>query len=223
MIGLLGRTRRRHAALTFVAFCAASVSGVAILLHAAGWLPMYFLVDSLALPSLVLLLALGVIARRIVAPLFFARLVTGAWASLAATAAYDVVRLVLWKGGVFHFNPFMTHPIFGRLITGLPETTATAIAVGWAYHVWNGFGFGVMYTLVAGASRWWYALVWSAFLEAAWLTALPSTLHFKLRPEFVALSVIGHGAYGITLGMLSQRRLWDGENGPNAAPAPGGD
>ena len=50
----------RHMSLTLIAVGSASVSLVALLLHALGWLPLYFLVDLLAAPSLVLLLLLGV-------------------------------------------------------------------------------------------------------------------------------------------------------------------
>ncbi|MFQ5855306.1 MAG: hypothetical protein ACE5LU_06660 [Anaerolineae bacterium] len=200
---LMGRLG--HWSLTLTALVCASVSILALLLHAAGWLPMYFLVDLLAAPSLVLLLILGVLAYRIDERVFLNRLVTGAWGGLAATLAYDLIRYVLWKGGVFSFNPFLSHPIFGMLITGYPVESVTAIVIGWAYHFWNGFGFGTMYTLVAGRARWYYAVVWAMFLEIGWLTALPSTLQFKLNPELIALSLIGHGAYGIALGFIAQR------------------
>jgi hypothetical protein len=196
---------RLHLLLTLIAFGCASVSILALLLHAAGWLPMYFLVDLLAAPSLVLLLALGAIARRINQPIFFNRLVVGAWGGLVATLAYDLVRLVLWQAGVFRFDPFISHPIFGWLITGFPEETLVARLVGWAYHFWNGIGFGIMYTLVAGPAHWGYALLWALFLEIGWLTALPSVLEFRPNPELVALSFIGHAAYGLALGLIAQK------------------
>jgi len=196
---------RQHTALTLIAFACASVSGVALLLHAAGWLPMYFLVDVLAAPSLVLLLSLGAIARRINQPIFFNRLVVGLWGGLAATAAYDATRLVLWQVGVFRFDPFISHPIFGWLITGLPEQSFTAQLVGWSYHLWNGIGFAIMYTVVAGPAHWGFALLWALFLEFCWLTALPSVLEFRPNPELVALSVIGHAAYGLVLGLVARK------------------
>lgn len=196
---------KRHWLLTGVAFAAATVSIAALLLHAAGWLPMYFLVDVLGAPSLVLLLILGIIAARIDARVFLDRLIVGAWGGIAATLAYDAIRLLIRAGNLISFNPFQTHPAFGRLITGLPETDLMAIVVGWAYHFWNGFGFGIMYTLIAGNARWVYALVWAMFLEIGWLTALPSTFQLRLNPEVVAVSFIGHGAYGIALGLIAQR------------------
>lgn len=193
--------------MSTLAFISASVSGAALVAHALGWLPMYFLVDILAAPSLVLLLALGVIARRINQPVFLNRLIVGAWAGLLATFAYDIVRLVLWQARVFNFNPFISHPIFGEMITGYPVESSLAIGVGWGYHFWNGIGFGIMYTLIAGRAHWLYAVAWALFLEVAWLTALPSVLAFRLNAQLFWLSVIGHGAYGISLGFLAQKYI----------------
>ncbi|MBI3915079.1 MAG: hypothetical protein HY327_12950 [Chloroflexi bacterium] len=195
----------RHWQLTLAAFICASVSIIALLLHAAGWLPMYFLVDLLAAPSLVILLILGIAASRINQRVFLDRLIVGAWGGIAATLAYDSVRLLMRASNLISFDPFQTHPAFGRLITGLPEETLTAIIVGWAYHFWNGFGFGIMYTLIAGNARWWYGLAWAMFLEIGWLTALPSAVQLRLSPEVVVVSFVGHGVYGVVLGLIAQR------------------
>lgn len=195
----------RHFTLTLIALACASVSILALLLHTASWLPMYFLVNLLAAPSLTLLLILGVVASRVNEKVFLNRLVTGAWGGLVATLFYDVIRYLAWMGRAVSYNPFLSHPIFGRFITGYPEESAVATAVGWVYHFWNGFGFGIMYTLVAGRAHWYYALIWAMFLEIGWLTALPSILQFKLNPEYVALSLVGHGAYGVALGLIAQR------------------
>jgi hypothetical protein len=194
-----------HVTLTLIGLACASISILALLLHGVGWLPMYFLVNLLAAPSLALLLILGVVAKRINERIFLNRLVIGAWGGLVATLFYDMIRYLVWAGGAVSYNPFLSHPIFGRFITGYPEEAAAAIVVGWAYHFWNGFGFGIMYTLVAGRAHWYYALIWATFLEIGWLTALPSILHFKLNPQYVALSMIGHGAYGVGLGVIAQR------------------
>jgi hypothetical protein len=194
-----------RAALWGLAFTCASVSILALLIHGAGWLPMSFLVNVTAGPSLTLLLALGVLSHRINERVFFTRLVTGAWGGLAATVCYDLIRYAIWLSGAVTYDPFISHPIFGRFITGQPEHTVVAKTVGWAYHFWNGFGFGIMYTLVAGPARWYYAFIWAMFLELAWLAAMPSIMQFKLNPQFLAMSLIGHGLYGIVLGAIATR------------------
>jgi len=196
---------RRHLLLTILAILSAAVSIGSLLIYALGILPMYFTVNLVAAPSLVMLLVLGVLARCIDEKVFFNRLLVGAISGILATVAYDLIRLVLWKGGVFSYDPFLSHPIFGSFITELPETHTKAIVVGWAYHFWNGFAFGIMYTLIAGRAKWGYALLWALFLEVGWILALPSTLSFQLNSELIAISFIGHGAYGVVLGLLAQR------------------
>ena len=191
--------------LTAVGVACAGFSGAALLLHAAGWLPLYFLINVLGAPSLILLFLLAGLAYRLDETVFLNRLVTGAWAGLAATLAYDAIRLGLRLANLIPFNPFQSHPAFGMLITGAPEASLLAQGVGWAYHFWNGIGFGIMYTLVAGRAHWLYALGWAAVLELAWLSALPSVLSLKLNLAYLATSAIGHGAYGVVLGLLSQR------------------
>ncbi len=193
------------APLTLIAVASASVSLVALITYAVGWLPLYFLVDALGAPSLAALLAVGVIARRVDERVFLGRLIAGIWLGFVATIAYDLIRYLIRAAGLISFDPFMTHAIFGRLITGYAETTTVAIVAGWAYHYWNGIGLGLMYTLVAGNARWTYAVVWAVFLEVCWLLTLPSAFQLKLSVAFVAVSLIGHLAYGSTLGSLAQR------------------
>jgi hypothetical protein len=192
--------------LTIVAVACASVSGAAIVLHVLG-VPMYFVVDFLGPPSLVGLLVLGVYARRVRADVFFDRLIVGCWAGLVATLIYDVARYPIYASGLVHFNPFRSHPIFGELITGYDRKTWPAILVGWFYHFWNGFGFGVMYTVIAGRAWWVYAVIWALILEGAWLLALPSAVQLKLTWEALAVSLFGHGLYGVSLGLLSVRYI----------------
>jgi uncharacterized protein DUF6789 len=191
--------------LTIVAAAAASTSAGALVLHALGLLPMYFFITVVAAPSLVLLLVLGIVAHRIHEQVFLHRLLSGVWIGLAATLAYDGIRLLLRAAGIFNFDVFFSHRIYGFMISGFPTDSGTALAVGWAYHFWNGITLAVMYTVVAGPMRWIYGLIWALLLEIAWLTALPSALNFTLSGQVIAVSLIGHSVYGIVLGVLSQR------------------
>ncbi len=196
---------QRRFIMSLTAILCATASILALLLHILNVLPMYFFIDSVAAPSLVLLLALGVFARRINESVFVNRLATGAWVGLLATLAYDLIRFPIWKSDLIDFNPFFTNQIFGTIITGLPPESFAAIIVGWAYHYWNGFGFGIIYSLLAGPARWYYGVVWAIFLEAGWLLALPSALQFKLGLDLVVVSLIGHAAYGTVLGLASRK------------------
>lgn len=199
----------RRTALTLLALAGASVSLMALVLHALHVIPLYFALEIATAPSLVLLLVVGVIARRIDEQVLFRRLLTGCWVGLVATVAYDVIRWLIRLSGAISFNPFLSHPVFGRLITGQPESTTMAITVGWAYHFWNGFGLGLMYTLVAGGARWWYGVIWATVLEIAWLTTLPSVLNLTVTPAFIVVGCIGHAAFGAVLGWLAERFVKD--------------
>jgi hypothetical protein len=187
----------------------ASTSIVGLFLYGAHVLPLYFFIDSLAAPSLVTILILGVFSRRIDETVFLNRLVVGSWLGIAATVAYDAARLPIWLGGLITFNPYFTIQEFGQIITGDPTSSSAAIVVGWLYHYWNGFGFGVIYTLVAGPAKWYYGLVWALFLEAGWLLALPPVLHITLGWQLVTVSLFGHAVYGTVLGVVSQRVIKD--------------
>lgn len=207
MIASFRSSLTRKNAFTAIAFVCASVSGVAIILHALGWLPMYFLIDILAVPALAILIILGVWAKRVQEQVFLNRLIVGFWAGWLATFAYDGIRYLLWVTNLIGFDPFKTHPIFGWMITGMPIESSTAIIAGWAYHFWNGFGFAIMYTLLLGPAHWLYAVGWALFLEIAWLTALPSAANLTLNPDLIVVSIIGHTAYGVVLGLLAKRYI----------------
>lgn len=200
------RTDRR-ALFTLIGVAAASVSGAAIVAHALGWLPLYFTVDLLGLPSLVILLLLGIYAHRVREREFLRRLTVGVLAGAVATAAYDLSRLLIWQAGLVQINPFVSHPIFGMLITGAGVETLRSVVVGWGYHFWNGLGFGIMYTLIAGPAHWAYAVLWALFLEIAWLTAMPDAVELRLNPQLVVVGVIGHLAYGAGLAGVARRKL----------------
>jgi len=187
----------------------ASASIISLFLYGAGVLPTYFFIDSLAAPSLLTILVLGIFARRIDEAVFLNRLVVGSWLGIVATVAYDAARLPVWVSGLISFDPYFTILQFGQIISGEPTSSFAAAVVGWLYHYWNGFGFGVIYTLVAGPARWYYGLVWALLLEAGWLLALPPVLHITLGWSLVAVSLFGHAVYGTVLGVVSQRVIKD--------------
>ena len=147
----IGRWPRRRLLLTVVGVLSASTSIVGLFLYGAHILPLYFFIDSLAAPSLITILVLGIFSRRIDEKVFLNRLVVGSWLGIVATVAYDAARLPIWISGAF--NPYFTILQFGQIITGDPTSSFAATVVGWLYHYWNGFGFGVIYTLVVGTGE----------------------------------------------------------------------
>ena len=185
---------------------ALSVIGIAALVvHVLGWLRMPFFLAVFGVPSVLLLCALAAYARRIDAEIFLNGLWVGIWAGLVATVAYDGVRALVERSHMFGYNWTVPILMFGNWITGAPTTSAAAKVAGWAYHYWNGISFGVMYALAFGKVRWWWGLAYGVFLEACMLGLFPMFLRVTNKWDFVAISMIGHIAYGAVLGILVEK------------------
>lgn len=188
---------------------AASAAGVgAFVLDAYDVVAMPFTISFVALPGLLVTLALAAWAGRVGKWRFLRRLYVGVVAGLMATFAYDAMRLVVATATPASFDPFRAHPNFGALMLGTsPETTAALLA-GWAYHFWNGISFGVMYALVAGGARYRWAVAWALTLETATIVVYPTVFELQRGDlGFVGVSVVGHLVYGIVLGILCRNWL----------------
>ncbi len=142
-------------------------------------------------------------ARTIVAQ----RARVGLVAGLLGVLAYDGSRWVIVT--LFHttFWPFDIFPIFGYAIAGSGISPAVAGFIGILYHYTNGLLFAVAYTLLFGPRSWWIGILWALGLEALMLAIYPGWLHPRVMSEFVSVSMLGHIAYGSTLGWVSQQSL----------------
>ncbi len=133
------------------------------------------------------------------------RVRAGAIAGLPAVAAYDGIRWTLVT--VFHmdFWPFDIFSIFGQAIAGQGTATGLATALGVLYHVTNALCFAIAYAIIFAPRGWWAGLLWALGLEAMMLAIYPGWLHPKAFEEFVSVSMLGHVAYGLVLGIVSRR------------------
>jgi len=135
-------------------------------------------------------------------------LVTGLIAGIAATAAYDVTRILLVKLGHMKFYPFETFNRFGELLLGYNLPRSLTFSVGTLYHALNGISFATSYCFLLGGRTWLLGVVWALGLEVLMFTAYTNWLDLEeVMAEFVAVSLVGHVAYGTTFGVISQRRL----------------
>lgn len=133
---------------------------------------------------------------------------TGLLAGIAATAAYDAVRLLLYAVGGLSFFPLEALQAFGRLLLGAAASTQAAWVVGGAYHALNGVTFGVAYALLVGGRHWVAGIAWGLALEVAMVSLYPSWMDLDaVLAEFLGLSLAGHVAYGAVLGVTCQQRL----------------
>lgn len=131
----------------------------------------------------------------------------GAMAGVVATAAYDLSRFLLVQVFSLHVQPFEAIPLFGQLLTGNHAPHSVQLAVGMLYHLINGIGFAIAYSIWFAPRGWWCGILWALVLEAAMLAIYPGWLNIKMMDEFASVSVIGHLVYGSILGGLCKWRI----------------
>jgi hypothetical protein len=135
------------------------------------------------------------------------RLAYAAWIGLAATVCYDVTRIVVDRVLQSPINPFEALPLYGQLLTGAPADSGLARAVGVLYHGANGVGFGMAFVMIVGRPGPLSGLAWGLGLELAMALLYPSWLRIQALEEFLTISVVGHAAYGLSLGILARSFL----------------
>ena len=192
-----------------IGFAAASASGSVILAHALGWITLGFSLRILAPLILFTFVGLLAYAGRAREDVLMTRLLGGLAAGAAGLVAYNLLRLLIMVTGLVPFNPFRPIEVYGLLILDAAEDTALTRAVGWSFHLWNGLSFAMMYTLAVGKGRIAWAVVWGLLLELAMLSSYPSIFGLVIGWPFVVVSVAGHVAYGLALGVVAKRVvLW---------------
>ena len=192
-----------------------AVVGAAVALSTGAGLVAYF-VSGLSLPigiglALVVSATVGIVVWRRLDPPTRAvarrRAWVGLWAGIAATVAYDVTRFAVVAIFGLHVRPYAAIPLFGQLLIDVPADTRAALVVGLLYHVANGTCFAIAYTLLAGTRGVVAGIVFALVLEAFMLTFYPGWLNVQAIGEFFSMTILGHVAYGATLGGLSRRLL----------------
>lgn len=139
---------------------------------------------------------------------FRAGVVAGAF----ATAAYDLSRYIIIEVLDFGIWPFDTFTLFGRALVGAGYEGTWVTVVGTGFHIVNGVGFAIAFTIWLGRKGPLYGIAWALALEAAMLTFYPTWLDIRSYEEFLQMSILGHVAYGGVLGLVARRLL------PESAP-----
>lgn len=131
----------------------------------------------------------------------------GCVSGVLATAAYDVSRFILIEMTGIEFWPFDIFQVFGQALVGADQTGLAIEALGFAYHLANGVGFALAYTLLLGQRGVWAGIGWALVLEAMMVTIYPGWLGMRALDEFLQVSIVGHLVYGSVLGVTAQRLL----------------
>ncbi len=138
------------------------------------------------------------------------RLRVGALAGVSATIAYDITRFGLVSLTSLTIKPFHALAVFGQMLVG-EHAPAWAIAIaGIGYHVTNGVTFSIAYTLVVRRPSVLTGLIWAAVLECFMITLYPGWLNIEKVDELALVSILGHVAFGATLGLTARMLLDEG-------------
>lgn len=133
------------------------------------------------------------------------RLWAGVRAGVIATLAYDACRLILIKLTGIRFWPFDIFRVFGQALVGPNQNHLFTQSLGLVFHVLNGVGFAVAYTIWFAPKGILWGIVYALALEALMVSVYPNWLGIKAFDEFLQVSVFGHFVYGSTLGYLAKR------------------
>jgi hypothetical protein len=146
------------------------------------------------------------------------RALAGAMAGVAATLAYDGVRLALVTAFHIKYWPFDIFSRFGVAMIGAGHPLRAVQAVGIAYHYSNGICFGTAFALLVRRPNLVKGWLWAMMLETLMVSVYPGWLGLKAIGDLVSVSLVGHTAYGFVLGPATaeiSRRL-DRASGPVA-------
>lgn len=188
-----------------IAALACLSSGAALVVTIATDRPLWLTTTFIAVPGLVAIVGLSVMARRDQQPLFLVRLRLGAVAGVLATAAYDLVRWGIERSKITHTNSFRAIRVFGSGLTDLSPHDTGALVAGWAFHALNGVGFALAFVFVAAGRHWLWGVLYALVLEAFMIWLYPGWLGFTMNGEFASVSILGHVAYGVVLGAFARR------------------
>ena len=198
-----------------IVFALAATSIWSLLIEFFGWLSMRNFTLFVALPALVVLVALALLDLAIGTQRLWRATLVGAIAGLVAAVAYDIFRLPFVYADslrIQHVVPalklFNVFPRFGAMILSQPleqqHYSAMTQLVGWAYHFSNGLTFGIMYVALIGDAtkrHWAWAVVFAVGLELAMLfTPYPAFFHIPLTSKFVIVTLAAHLVFGVFMG-----------------------
>ena len=190
--------------LRLVAGAACCLSGVALVIHILTGSPLWLVLTGLGFVfsfAVVLVSAGNRTQLARLGTLVKAGLVVG----VIGTAAYDGSRWLLARFGGLELSPFEALPLFGQALLGQSNGETAVVVAGVAYHLLNGVAFGVAYVIWFGHRAWWWGVVFAFGLEAAMLAVYPGWLDPASLAELTQISVVGHLAYGVTMGLVTRR------------------
>lgn len=100
----------------------------------------------------------------------------------------------------------LARELMGAAIPGTAAEAGAAYAkvllVGYIWHVLNGLGFGLAYTLLFGAGAWWLAFAWGIAIWAGMMATMPimmPVIKFPM-PGFLIVPLVAHIVMAVPIG-----------------------
>lgn len=176
------------------------VSGAGLVVHILVGLPLWVTVPAGFALTAAFLGWAGAFTGADLRPLLARGLLAGA----AATAAYDLSRVVVVEALDLAVRPFAAWPLFGGALIGQGAPSAGRWVAGAVFHVVNGLAFAVAYTAWFARRGTAVGIAWGMFLEAFMLGLYPGWLRITDYGPFLVVSLIGHVVYGAVLGVMAK-------------------
>lgn len=188
----------------------ASVAPIAFPLAQAGYASLHDLALLAILPSAILLMGAMLGSQltgnwRQIARVLF----SGAMAGALATGALELVR---YPGFRLGYMPGNLPELMGVLLLdqfALGPSAASTIA-GYAYHVWNGASFGIIFALLADLGIFRKEWIWTTgygiligigFMVSPVVQSLGVGIFgIDFGPSFAATVILAHAAFGLAYG-----------------------
>jgi hypothetical protein len=192
---------RRDAAIRWAYFAIGFAPITTLAMAIVGIVPLPVSTILIVLPAI--LVAVGLFVQY---PEHGTRFATGLGIGLLATAAYDTVRWTTIALGMW--GDFI--PKIGGMLLARPEPN-WLVGYLWRY-LGNGAGMGAAFVMVlplvsaraacAKAAPIYGVAIWLCLIGTLVVAPDGQAMLFNLTPATLALSLLGHLVYGITLGRL---------------------
>jgi len=216
--------------LTIMIIILSGASASLLLLPPLGIISYTAFRDVAIIPSVVIIFAIGILARSKY-PRLTSRLFKGMAAGAIASIALETIRIPAYMFTKWiPMDSMISLPglLLTEKITMLSEVKQTimqsgvpmnlyhapldAFMVGGLWHFWNGATFGIIYTLLIGKGKWWYGMIWAVIIEMVMMMAPylimmkgPFGIQYMDGYNIFVVTLIAHLAFGAILGIIVQK------------------
>lgn len=216
--------------LTILVIILSGASASLLLLPPLGIISYASFRDIAIIPSVIIIFAIGILARSKY-PRLTSRLFKGMAAGVIASFALEAIRIPAYMFTKWiPMDSMISLPalLLTEKITALSEVKQVIMQsgvpmnlyhapmdiflVGGLWHFWNGATFGIIYALLIGKGKWWYGMIWAVVIEMTMMVAPylimmkgPFGIEHMGGYNIFVVTLIAHFAFGAVLGIIVQK------------------